>query len=166
MKNNTVLLQTSNLLIALLFLFSILFYTVLSCKKGDPKEEEEKEVIETRGIVAASASDFLSQMIKNYVEKKELNNFVASSVDYNQFKSFLSQIFACPIILEPSSMPNETYQLHFETTRNLQTNQFCFSLVSVGQSGSGFVTCSPRGTVVVECNSKSGKYYVIEYKLR
>ena len=143
-------------------LSSVLLFSVVSCNKDDSKEKGEKE--ETRGIVATSAADFLSKMNADYVDKKDLQNFVASSVDHNKFQEFLSEIYVCPFIMEPTLMSNEYYQSNFGTTRILLANQFCYELFTVNQSGGSFITCPIRGIVVVECNNKTSKYYVIEYK--
>ena len=124
---------------------------IASCQKSDDKEEE---VINNRGIIANEAGELITKLAKDHVAGENYENLLAPSINYNEFKTFFTNLCACGTIIGSSS----------ESKKELPDNQFFFTVYAVNQISGSFHTCS-SGSVIVEKNSKTNKYYIIAYAM-
>ncbi|MDR2920717.1 MAG: hypothetical protein LBV72_15320 [Tannerella sp.] len=136
-------------------------FTVTSCDKSD---DDPKDPNESRGMTAGNSGELVTRLSKDYAGGTVDESLLAASVDYNAFQDFLSQVYSCAILMS-NELSEESYQKQFGNSRVLQDNQFCHRIMSVRMSNGKYYSCSPSGVIVIECNSKTGKYYIIEYTL-
>ena len=136
---------------------------IVSCDKSEGKSDGESEEINNRGMLASEPSEVITKFANDFHDGINYENLLAPSINYNEFHEYIKKLFSCgPIILSNKLTEKSSYQKYIGVERTLPENHFFFTIFAARQVGSEFHICATV-PVIIEKNSKTNKYYIIEY---